>query len=389
MLTLTPTVLLTGLKALADIVPTKTSLPILKSVRMTREAHALEVFATDLEMSGQWVLPLPLTTRPWQIVVPFKGLQKTLRGLPPKQSLELGLQVAPQNELWLQVGNLRILGAEPLEYPEALFPEMQFMARYALTSPLIESWVRASAYIDPRTDHAILRNLLWGQQQYCQYCGRLWQQSCAHHLELTPLIAATDGFRHYFAPVPFAPTPCWQVPARLVRLLAQGQRWELARWQEPDATSYRLCATGGGAQGSSLTYWSERLTDPYPEIHLPYAPKASFTIGLYTLLRVFKAALSGAPGSYYTTAVEIGPEGIGVTTTGELVFSAQLACHTTGTGVFYVNAAWIIQVIQELLRYGRNSITVELFTTRGHSWHINVPGLQTVTLQGQLPEAKR
>lgn len=113
--------LLKALTAVAGAVPSKTTLPILECVLFERDGDALQLIATDLEISIVQRLRVPFESNgsegtPERVAVPAKRLIDTLRAL-PDLPVTFASDAEQQVELTTDQARYKMVGFDGADYP--------------------------------------------------------------------------------------------------------------------------------------------------------------------------------------------------------------------------------------------------------------------------------
>ena len=139
--------LLRALTTVNGAVPSKSTLPILECVLFERDGDALQLSATDLEISIVQRLPVPFESNgasgAQRIAVPARRLLDTLRALP-----DLPIQFASDDNFAVQLttdqGRYKMVGHDGADYPA--LPELKGEGGVHLTGALLKRTVQRTGF---------------------------------------------------------------------------------------------------------------------------------------------------------------------------------------------------------------------------------------------------
>jgi DNA polymerase-3 subunit beta len=145
------------LSAVANVVPTRTPLPIIGNVLIEADGDRLTVSATDLDMSVRVGVQAGVD-EPGRVTLPARKLTDMIRALPTSL-----VRVKGEGEhitVECEASRFRVHGLPPEDFPG--FPELAFDKGFAVTAGLVEKMAARTSFATSSEDtRPILNGVLW------------------------------------------------------------------------------------------------------------------------------------------------------------------------------------------------------------------------------------
>lgn len=147
-----------GLLAVANAVPTKTTLPVLSNILLEALEDGIRLSGTDLDIAVSTVVPAEVDAE-GAVTLPARKLVEIVRELP---SAAIRITASGEQRVSLECGRSRfkLLGIPRDEFPT--FPPVQFTAGWAVTSADLQKLIGHVAFAaSTEESRPILNGVLW------------------------------------------------------------------------------------------------------------------------------------------------------------------------------------------------------------------------------------